>query len=77
MLSGQQELQYIAWLEQTVGKTVAIAGLDLIDYSPSRVERGTVSTQVEDAITFDARNGIITFSWHWVSAIIIFDLFST
>ena len=66
ILSGQQELSSITWIEQNVGKTPAIAGLDLMDYSPSRVERGTVGTSINEAITFDQRNGIITFCWHWV-----------
>ncbi|KAF8460540.1 GH26 endo-beta-1,4-mannanase [Kalaharituber pfeilii] len=65
ILSGQQEISSITWLEQNVGKTPAIAGLDMIDYSPSRVERGTVGTSVEEAIAFEARRGIVTFVWHW------------
>ncbi|KAF8429593.1 mannan endo-1,4-beta-mannosidase [Tirmania nivea] len=52
ILSGQQELSSITWLEQNVGKTPAIA-------------RGIVGTSINDAITFDQRNGIITFVWHW------------
>lgn len=64
ILSGQQELSSIAWIEQNVGKTPGIAGLDLMDYNLSRVERGTVGTAINDAITFDQRNGIITFIWH-------------
>ncbi|MDT0320092.1 glycosyl hydrolase [Streptomyces millisiae] len=65
ILSGQQSLDDIAWLEQNVGRAPAIAGLDLMDYSPSRVERGTTSQEVENAVSWDARGGITTFSWHW------------
>jgi mannan endo-1,4-beta-mannosidase len=65
VLSGQQEATSIAWVEQNVGKAPAVAGLDMIDYSPSRVERGATSTEVEDALAWDARGGIVTFSWHW------------
>ncbi|TDC77835.1 glycosyl hydrolase, partial [Streptomyces hainanensis] len=65
ILSGQQSLDDIAWIEQNIGRTPAIAGLDLIDYSPSRVERGTTSQEVENAVSWDARGGITTFAWHW------------
>ncbi|MFJ6195359.1 glycosyl hydrolase [Micromonospora sp. NPDC092111] len=65
VLSGQQDMSGIRWLEQNVGKAPAIAGLDLMDYSPSRVERGTSSTEVENALAWDARGGIVTLCWHW------------
>ncbi|KAJ7235192.1 mannan endo-1,4-beta-mannosidase-like protein [Mycena rebaudengoi] len=65
ILSGQQDPASYAWVEQNVGESPAMLGLDMMDYSPSRVEHGTNSTAVEDAITFNARGGIITFVWHW------------
>ena len=37
IFSGQSEAAEIAWLEENVGKTPAIIGLDFMDYSPSRV----------------------------------------
>lgn len=36
-----------------------------MDYSPSRVERGTVGTAVEEAITHHERGGIVSVLWHW------------
>lgn len=52
-------------MQQNVGKSPAIIGLDMMDYSPSRVEYGTASHAVEDAIAFDANSTIVNFAWHW------------
>ncbi|TQN68330.1 Mannan endo-1,4-beta-mannosidase, partial [Colletotrichum shisoi] len=65
ILSGQQELSYSNWIGEQVGKLPALASVDLMDYSPSRVERGTVGTAVEEAITHHARGGIVSVLWHW------------
>ncbi|MFI5837216.1 glycosyl hydrolase [Micromonospora sp. NPDC051300] len=65
VLAGQQDMSGVRWLEENVGKAPAIAGLDLMDYSPSRVERGATSSQIEDALGWDARGGILTLTWHW------------
>lgn len=62
-ISGQQDTTSYAWVESNIGKSPAILGLDFIEYSPSRVERGSTSTAVEDAIAFNARGGIVTFCW--------------
>jgi mannan endo-1,4-beta-mannosidase len=47
------------------GKTPVIRGFDLIDYSPTRVERGTTSQEVENAIEWSHGRGIVIFCWHW------------
>ncbi|KAF6824971.1 mannan endo-1,4-beta-mannosidase [Colletotrichum plurivorum] len=65
ILSGQQELSYSNWINEQVGKTPALVSVDLMDYSPSRVERGTVGTAVEEAITHHERGGIVSVLWHW------------
>lgn len=52
-------------IHDTMGTYPAIMGLDLIDYSPSRVEYGTTSYQIEEAITWHKMGGIVTFAWHW------------
>lgn len=65
ILSGQQELSWSNWIQQQVGKTPAVVAVDLMDYSPSRVERGTVGTAVEEAITHHNRGGIVSVLWHW------------
>jgi mannan endo-1,4-beta-mannosidase len=49
----------------TTGKRPAVLGLDLMDYTPSRVERGTSSRAVEHAIEADELGAIVTFCWHW------------
>lgn len=64
-LSGQQELEDAEWLAQNVGHSPAVLGVDLMDYSPSRVELGAKSHAVEDAISYSKRGGIITICWHW------------
>ena len=49
----------------TGGKYPAILGLDLMDYTPSRVARGSSSQAVEHAIEYWNEGGIVTFCWHW------------
>lgn len=58
----------VRWIETNVGADLApaIIGLDFMDYTPSRVERGTTSNATEQAIQYDARNGVVHFTWHWV-----------
>ncbi|MGI5213462.1 glycosyl hydrolase [Plantactinospora sp. CA-290183] len=65
ILSGQQDAASISWVEQNIGKAPAVGGFDLMDYSPSRVERGTTSREVENIIDWDARGGMATLCWHW------------
>ena len=59
---GDAELNKI---RSAAGKLPLVRGFDLIDYSPSRMEHGTTSTETEKAIAWDAQRGIVTFSWHW------------
>lgn len=49
----------------TEGKYPAILGLDMMDYTPSRVEIGNHSTAVELAVNCWYEGGIVTFCWHW------------
>jgi hypothetical protein len=65
LISGQQDMASVKWVEDNVGATPAIAGLDMMDYSPSRVERGTTSAETDNALAWDRRGGIVTFVWHW------------
>ena len=50
---------------EATGEYPAILGLDLIDYSPSRVLHGTRGKSVEKAIEYWNDGGIVTFAWHW------------
>lgn len=66
VLSGQQDPTSTAWVTSNIGKTPAITGFDMMDYSPSRVAYGSKSTSVEDALSWANRGGIVAFVWHWV-----------
>ena len=65
VLSGQQNIDDAAYIAELTGRHPAIVGFDLMDYSPSRVERGASSDEIDEAITWSARGGIVTLSWHW------------
>lgn len=65
ILSGQQDLTEVDWIEKNTGKKPVVVGFDFMDYSPSRVEHGVSSNQTEQAIKWSKEGGIVTFSWHW------------
>lgn len=73
ILSGQQDLSWAEWIKTQTGKTPALVSVDLMDYSPSRVERGTRGTSVEDAITHHQRGGIVSVLWHWNAPVGLYD----
>ena len=50
---------------RTTGMYPALLGLDLMEYTPSRVERGGNGQSVERAIEYWNNGGIVTFCWHW------------
>lgn len=54
----------IIW-KATGGKYPAILGLDMMEYTPSRVANGSSSQAVEQAIQCWEKGGIVTFCWHW------------
>ncbi|PNV79794.1 MAG: beta-mannanase [Dictyoglomus turgidum] len=64
-LSGQMGYKDAFWIWNITDKFPAICGFDMIDYSPSRVERGASSRDVEDAIDWWNMGGIVQFQWHW------------
>ncbi len=55
----------LARIQEVSGRTPVVRGFDLIDYSPSRVEHGSNSTEVEEALAWDDAGGIATICWHW------------
>jgi len=61
LFGGEAKLVY-----EITGKRPAVIGLDFIDYSLSRVERGAPSVY-ETAAAIEAweNNAIVTFCWHW------------
>jgi mannan endo-1,4-beta-mannosidase len=44
-----------------------------MDYTESRTSRGASSTDVEKAIAFAKRGGIVTFAWHWGAPVGLYD----
>ena len=52
-------------IKSLTGKTPALLGLDMMDYTPSRTALGTSSSAVDKAIEFHKKGGIVTFCWHW------------
>ena len=52
-------------IKNATGKTPAVLGLDFMEYTPSRVEKGSVGTSTELAKSFWENGGIVTFCWHW------------
>ncbi|MEV5026782.1 glycosyl hydrolase [Paenibacillus sp. LPE1-1-1.1] len=65
IISGQQEMEEAEWIYEKTSKYPAILGSDLMDYSPSRTERGATSTEVEKMIGWFKRGGIVALAWHW------------
>ena len=63
---GMYGLENQAIWRATKGSYPAILGLDLMEYSTSRVEKGGASDQaVPHAIEYWNNGGIVTFCWHW------------
>ena len=63
ILSGQyiySDMNDVNIIEEVTGKYPAIMGIDLIDYSPSRVEHGARGTVIRKAKAWAKKNGIIT-----------------
>lgn len=73
ILSGQQDQASLDWVTTNVGKTPAILGVDFMDYTESRISRGASSTDVDKAIAFAAKGGIINFVWHWGAPVGLYD----
>lgn len=65
IISGQQTLEDAKWIYKQTGKSPALVSSDLMDYSPSRVENGSTSNEVEKMIEWYERGGIVSLSWHW------------
>lgn len=65
ILSGQQNYSNLDWIAEQTGKQPAVVGFDLIEYSPTRVAHGSKSEEIERAIDWHRRGGIVTFVWHW------------
>jgi mannan endo-1,4-beta-mannosidase len=66
VLAGQQGRAEAEHMAALTGRYPALLGLDLMDYSPSRVEHGATSDSTEQALDWsETRGGLVTISWHW------------
>jgi mannan endo-1,4-beta-mannosidase len=66
-LSGVYSIDDAEFVRATAGPSPAILGGDLMDYSPSRIERGATPQGTVEELIRHARADeyIITLSWHW------------
>ena len=56
----------MAAIEKSTGHAPAVLGMDMMDYSPSRVKKGARSATIEKCIEYwENCGGIITLAWHW------------
>lgn len=66
IFSGQQNVNDVAFIRQVTGVAPAILSCDLMDYSPSRVARGTHSETTTENMISEARSGhLLSVMWHW------------
>lgn len=65
-LSGQQNVYDADFVQKTTGKSPAIVGCDLIDYSPSRVARSAhPETTTEQMLGIYRSGHLLSVMWHW------------
>lgn len=66
ILSGQFTSESSDYIRNVTGKTPAIFGGDLIEYSPTRVQYGSMPKDYTEKVIERSKNGqIITLCWHW------------
>ncbi len=49
----------------TGGAYPAILGLDMMEYTPSRVEHGATGSSVDKALEYWDKGGVVAYCWHW------------
>ncbi len=64
-LSGQFEMPDSEYIVQKTGRTPAVFGADLMDFSPSRVARGSKPAAIIPEVLAQGRERIVTLTWHW------------
>ncbi|MED3820748.1 glycosyl hydrolase [Priestia aryabhattai] len=67
IISGQQNMEDVEWLNKTIARKPALVGFDFSNYSTVPSNHGVKSHEVEDAIKWHNNGGIVTFSWHWIA----------
>lgn len=71
ILSGQQDLTWQDSVDMAervyriTGKYPAVMGYDLMNYHRGDIDGGSGLQQVEEAVDWWNRGGIVTFCWHW------------
>ena len=64
--SGVQSAVDFDYVRETTGQTPAIFGMDLMDYSPSRIEHGAKPRGLPEKAIDKAHQGcMVTVMWHW------------
>lgn len=61
-------------IKDVTGKYPAVYGFDFMNYTPSRVERGSTCEDTDIAIEWWKNGGIVTFCWHWNAPIDLIDI---
>ncbi|KAH8643320.1 hypothetical protein IG631_00783 [Alternaria alternata] len=65
ILSGQYDQASLEWVTANVGKTPAILGVDMMDYTEGRIAKGASSNDTTNALAFAEKGGMVTVVWHW------------
>lgn len=64
--AGQHDLSEIALIQNTTGRKPVIVEGDLIDYSPSRVQYGSMpANYTESYIALESAGHVLGLMWHW------------
>lgn len=64
MISGQTDFPDAQWVEKTTGRAPVILALDFMR-APARM--GGEKDNLDKAVLWAKRGGIVAFQWHWVS----------
>ncbi|MBC8143842.1 MAG: beta-mannanase [Armatimonadetes bacterium] len=65
-LSGQAQIPDSKYVQETIGETPAVQGGDFIEYSPTRLAKGSdPKNEVESMIAAAKAGQLITMLWHW------------
>lgn len=64
--TGQHNSEELAFIQNHAGREPAFLEGDLVDYSPSRVQYGSMTSNYTEAYITRARSGyVLGFCWHW------------
>ncbi len=73
-LSGQQGFKEIYYVHGVCGKYPALGAFDLMDHSPSRLERHAGHPEdIDKIIAWARQGGLVSIAWHWNAPCHLFD----